>query len=71
MRARHGEKLSNFLIIFSIFCNKFGSVRFGSVRFDRTELQNELYMLYSGYEDDEFFSVDRFEPNRTFKNETV
>ena len=35
-----------------------------SARFDRTELQNELNIMQSGYDDDEFCLVDRsFESN--------
>ncbi len=52
MRVPHGELHLNFLIIISIFCNKFGSVRF-----DGTELQNELNLMHSGYEDDEFVQL--------------
>jgi hypothetical protein len=47
-------------IIFSIFCNKFGSVRTG--------LQNELNIMHSGYEDDEFFSLDQFGFDRIESN---
>ncbi len=54
------------LELFDYFCVFFIK---SSVRFDRTELQNELNMMYSSDEDIELCSVDRFgsiEPNRTF-----
>jgi hypothetical protein len=40
------------LELFDYFCNFF-------VRFDRTELQNELNMMHSGDEDDVFGLVDQ------------
>ena len=36
------------------------------IRFDRTELQNELNMMHSGDENDELRSVDRFGSNYKF-----
>ena len=56
--------------LFYYFCVFFVK---SSVRFDRTELQNELNMMHSSDEDIELCSVDQFgsiEPNRTFYKKT-
>ncbi len=68
VQLRNGsEPHSNFLIIFVFFLKN-------SVRFDRTELQNELNMMHSSDEDIELCSVDRFgsiEPNFIQKNTKI
>ena len=59
------------LELFDYFCVFFIK---SSVRFDRTELQNELNMMHSSDEDIELCSVDRFgsiESNFLRKNKKI